>query len=117
MATPARRPLCSPASPRAKTLGDLGVDFVCIDQGDLAVGHLARPSFDLGGPQGIGARVRIFGIQTGDEVVRQRRTLRGGQVQCTGSNLNRCHGTYFATFAGTLTRGTSVTESCNIPTG
>ena len=67
------------------------MDFVRIDQCDLAVRHLARPAFNLGGPEGIGVRVRIFGVQAGDRIVRQLRALRGGQVQRDESNLDRCH--------------------------
>jgi hypothetical protein len=55
----------SPARPRAKTLGDLGVDFVRVDQGDLAVHHLARPALNLGSPEGVSARVRGLGVRGG----------------------------------------------------
>ncbi len=44
----------SPASPRAKTSGGLGVDVIRIDQDNLAIGHVSRPALDLGGPKGVG---------------------------------------------------------------
>ena len=56
------------------------MDFVGVDWGDLAVRYLARSALNLGGPEGISARVRVFGVQAGDKVVRRRRALRGGQV-------------------------------------
>ena len=45
------------------------VEAVRIDQGYLAIGHLARAALDLGGPKGIGIGIGVFGVQAGDEVM------------------------------------------------
>jgi hypothetical protein len=45
------------------------VDFVSIDQGHLAISHVARAAIDLGGPKGIGVGIGVFCVQAGDEVM------------------------------------------------
>jgi len=65
---------------------------------------IAGPWLNFGRPEGIGTRVHVLRIQAGDEVVRQRRSLRAGQVQRGRSNLNHRHEPNFATTAARVTR-------------
>ena len=56
-----------PASPRAKTSAGLGVDFIGIDQGHVAISHLAGAALELGsggwaGAPGVWPWLSCFGL-------------------------------------------------------
>jgi hypothetical protein len=59
----------SPTSPCAKTPGGLGVNFIRVDQGHLAIGHLARAAFDFSGQKRVGIGIGAFAVQAGYEVM------------------------------------------------